>query len=84
VRGETSVSQEHGVGLPSSARTHVSSFPSTPVDEPGGSPPLRRGDSALRELGGARRRGERHRAHAEMATNERARVHKNMSAIWRP
>jgi hypothetical protein len=57
------------VGMPSSARTHVSSFPSTPIDEPGGPPPLRRGDGALRELGGARRRSERHRAHAEMASS---------------
>jgi hypothetical protein len=77
IRSKAAVGGERGdlgqsrarVGMPSSARTHVSSFPSTPVDEPGGSPPLRRGDGALRELGGARRRSERHRAHAEMASS---------------
>ena len=77
IRSKAAVGGERGdlgqsrarVGMASSARTHVSSFPSTPVDEPGGSPPLRSGDSALRELGGARRRSERHRAHAEMPSS---------------
>ena len=66
--GDASVSHRRRVSEPSRARTHVSSFASTPVDEPGGSPPLRRGDGALREVGGARRRGERHRAHAELTS----------------
>ena len=66
-------SSRDGVSEPSRARTHVSSFASTPVDEPGGSPPLRRGDGALREVGGARRRGERHRAHAAMVTRRATR-----------
>ena len=73
-RGETLRSViGDGVSEPSRARTHVSSFASTPVDEPGGSPPLRRGDGALREVGGARRRGERHRAHAAMVTRRATR-----------
>ena len=71
--GDASVSHRRRVSEPSRARTHVSSFASTPVDEPGGSPPLRRGDGALREVGGARRRGERHRAHAAMVTRRATR-----------
>ena len=72
-RGKSRWSVKERRGLPSSARTHVSSFASTPVDEPGGSPPLCRGDGALREVGGARRRGERHRAHAAMVTRRATR-----------
>ena len=74
-RGETLRSViGDGVSEPSRARTHVSSFASTPVDEPGGSPPLRRGDGALREVGGARRRGlKRHRAHAAVVTRRATR-----------
>ena len=82
-RGETLRSViGDGVSEPSRARTHVSSFASTPVDEPGGSPPLRRGDGALREVGGARRRGERHRAHAAMVMTRRAtRENSRFSAV---
>ena len=78
--GDASVSHRRRVSEPSRARTHVSSFASTPVDEPGGSPPLRRGDGALREVGGARRRGERHRAHAAMVTR-RANAKMRFSAV---
>ena len=81
-RGETLRSViGDGVSEPSRARTHVSSFASTPVDEPGGSPPLRRGDGALREVGGARRRGERHRAHAAMVTRRATRENARFSAV---